>query len=180
MSTELKLTKLDRIFLVNQMRIMEALYPEEAPELSVHREAIERGYELLYGLDFESIYDGDSTMSAEESREVWDTMDMFDAIERSISEDIDTSGYSVTKFAGYDGNYESKFMAFARYTVERLKRFEYLPMNRPGYWNSHMPMRDIYKRMLAIWQQSPSGERFSMSPVQLKAVLSAAAYPGLS
>ena len=75
MSTELKLSKLERIILTNQLKILEALYPDEATQLSVQREGLERGYELLYGLDFEYIYDGDDVMAPDESREVWDTMD---------------------------------------------------------------------------------------------------------
>lgn len=48
MSDEMKLTRMERIVLVNQLRIMEALYPDEASQLGVQREALERGYELLY------------------------------------------------------------------------------------------------------------------------------------
>jgi uncharacterized protein YfbU (UPF0304 family) len=81
------------------------------------------------------------------------------------------------KFAGYDGNNEAKFMSFARFTVERLKRFEYVPMQKPGYWNSHMPVRDIYGRMLAEWIKEPMPERMTMSEARLKAVLAAAIHP---
>lgn len=178
MSDEMKLTRMDRIVLVNQLRIMEALYPDEAPQLGVQREALERGYELLYSWDFEHVYDGDAKMTADESREVWDTMDMFDAIERAMPEDFDCSRFPTTKFAGYDGNNEAKFMSFARFTVERLKRFEYLPMQRPGHWNSHMPVRDMYRRMLAEWRLTPPAERFDLPLETLERVLGAAAYPG--
>jgi uncharacterized protein YfbU (UPF0304 family) len=177
MPNELNLTKLDRIFLINQLRILEVLCPDEASQLSVQREALERGYELLYDLDFEHIYDGDSKMTVCESREVWDTMDMFGAIERSMPENMDVSNFSMTKFAGYDGNNESKFMSFAQFTVERLKRFEHVPMQRPGYWNSHRPVRETYRRMLEKWTEVPSSERFTMSPEQVMLVLRAAIHP---
>ena len=59
MADELKLTKLDRIFLVNQIMILERPYPDEAESLSVQREAIAHGYEILYAGDFEHMYDGD-------------------------------------------------------------------------------------------------------------------------
>ncbi|MCA3723246.1 MAG: YfbU family protein [Phenylobacterium sp.] len=174
MMDELKLTKLDRIFLINQLRILEFIRPDEASQLSVQREALERGYELLYDFDFDYIADGDSKMSADECREVWDTMDMFDAIGRSMSEDIDVSNISMTKFLGYDGNNESKFMSFAQFTVERLKRFEYVPMQRQGYWNSHGPVRETYRRMLEKWKEVPNSERFTMSSEQVIRVLTAA------
>jgi hypothetical protein len=177
MSADLVLSKLDRILLVNQLRILEALYPDEAADLGVQRESLERGYEMLYAWYYESIYDGDDKMTADESREVWETMDMFDAIDRSAPKDLDRSKYPVTKFAGYDGNNESKFMAFARFTVERLKRFEYLPLVKDGYWNSHAPMRDIYARMLEEWNRIPLESRFQLSDDQLNRVLSAAIHP---
>lgn len=177
MLDELNLTKLDRILLVNQLRILEGLYPDEASQLSVQREVLERGYEMLYALDFQYIYDGDNKMTAEECQEVWDTMEMFDAIGRSMQEGQDVAGFPVTKFVGYDGNNEGKFLSFAQFTVERLKRFEYVPMERPGYWNSHMPIRDKYRRMLKEWKKSPKPGRFSMSPEQLNLVLTAAIHP---
>lgn len=174
MSERLELTKLDRIFLANQLKILEALYPDEAKHLAVQRDALERGYELLYGGDYDYIYDGDEKMSAEESLEVWDTMDMFDAIGRSMPTELDVSDYPVTKFAGYDGNSETKFMSFARFTVERLNRFEYVPMQKQGYWNSHMPMRGIYRRMLNEWKAVPQAQRFTLTKHQLITVLAAA------
>lgn len=177
MSDDIKLTKLDRIFLVNQFRILEALYPDEADQMAIQREALERGYEMLYAWDTENIYDGDEVMTVEESKEVFDTMDMFDAIDRSMPADFDSTGYSFTKFAGYDGNNESKFMGFAQFTVERLGRFEYLPMQRKGYWNSHMPVRETYQRMLAEWKQVPTEKRFEMPIEDLKRVLAAAIHP---
>jgi len=177
MANDLKLTKLDRIFLTNQLRIMEALYPDEAKDFAIQREALERGYEMLYSWNFEYIYDGADVMTEEESREVWDTLDMFAAIGRSIPEDMDISMYPVTKFLGYDGNNETKFLSFAQYTVERLQRFEYVPMASPRYWNSHMPVREIYGRMLGVWKQQSPAERVSLSRDQLERILGAAVHP---
>lgn len=177
MAEELTLSKRDRIFLVNQIRILEALYPEDAESLSVQREALERGYEMLYAWDVEHIYDGDDKMNVEESKEVWDTMDMFDAIGRSAGDSFDYSKFPLTKFAGYDGNNEGKFMSFAQFTVERLKRFEYVPMQKEGDFNSHMPVREVYGRMLNEWKKLPSTKRFHMSFNELETVLGAAVHP---
>lgn len=177
MPNDLKLSKLDRIFLTNQLRIMEALYPDEAAGFSIQREALERGYEMLYSWDFEYIYDGGDVMTEEESREVWDTLDMFDAIGRAIPADMDTSKYPVTKFMGYDGNNETKFLSFAQFTVERLQRFEYVPMASPKYWNSHMPVRPMYRRMLEVWKEQPPIERVNLTRERLEQVLAAAINP---
>lgn len=179
MSESKKLTRLDRYFLSNQLRILEALYPEEAKDIAVRRESIERGYEMLYDWDMDYIYDGDDKMTVEESKEVWDTMDMFDAIGRALEElgaDV-AKGMPVVQFCGYDGNNESKFMSFAAFTVERLGRFEYLPMAKKGYWNSHMPIRPIYQRMLMEWHKISELQRSDLSKDQLIAILKAAIHP---
>lgn len=175
------LTRLDRYNISNQLRILEALYPDEAKDFALKREAIERGYEMLYGWDMDHIYDGDDIMTVEESKEVWDTMDMFDAIDRSLKNlHLDPNildGLPLKQFAGYDGNNETKFMSFAAFTVERLERFTYLPMARKGYWNSHTPMRPVYQRMLQVWRQVPSPKSFEMTEQQVLAVLRAAKHP---
>jgi uncharacterized protein YfbU (UPF0304 family) len=174
-----KLSRLDRLFLSNQMRILEALYPNDADDIAVQREAIERGYEMLYGWDMDHIYDGDDVMTAAESSEVWDTLDMFDAINRFVSrtDDEEIKNSPFTKFMGYDGNNEGKFMAFTAYTIERLKRFEFVPTPKKNYWNSHMPVREIYQRMLEEWRKTPRERRFDLTVAEAKAILAAAVHP---
>ncbi len=39
----------DRIIISNQLRILEALYPDEADWYANHRKAVEQGYKLHYG-----------------------------------------------------------------------------------------------------------------------------------
>src|SRR3546814_2004917 len=76
-----KLIRKERLFLSNQMRILEALYPEEAQYISTQRVAVERGYEFLYDFELMShIYEGDDTLSSDEAKEVWDTLEMFGAL----------------------------------------------------------------------------------------------------
>ena len=45
------LSRHERLFLYNQYKILEALYPGEAEYYSVKREALEYGYEIEYDLD---------------------------------------------------------------------------------------------------------------------------------
>ncbi len=77
----------------NQLRILEALYPEEAESLAVQREANERDYEYVY--DINSPIDTD-TMDESECREVWDTLDMFRAIDNSIRK-LNTDAFNTTR-----------------------------------------------------------------------------------
>jgi uncharacterized protein YfbU (UPF0304 family) len=179
MADKIQLSRLERYSLSNQLRILEVLYPDEAKALAVQREAIERGYEMIYSWYFEHIYDGSDVMTEEESKEVWDTFEMFDAIHRSIDalQASDLASHNASKFRGYDGNSETKFMTFAEFTVERLERFDYLPMARKGHWNSHMPMRDVYARMLKEWKKVPRERRFELSRAEVEAILGASVYP---
>lgn len=153
-----RFTKLERYMITNQLRILEALYPDEADHFAVQRAIFEQGYEMLYGWQLDHIYDGQDVMTREECSEVWDTMDMFVSLERAGSQ---------MKFQGYDGNNESKFMAFAAFTVERLERFTHLPMEQPGYWNSHSPVREMYQRMLERWRALPAPGRYRLSAEQV-------------
>ena len=168
----MELSLLERWMVSNQLRILEALYPEDAEDLAIQREAIECGYEFAYGINLPVDPD---TMTDADGREVWDTLDMFRAIENSIRElgtdDLET--HPDRKFCGYDGNNETKFMAFTSYTVERLERWT----EQSGDFNSHAPMRPKYKHMLKVWKGFLVKERFNMNQGQVQAVLDAARQP---
>ena len=173
---DFKLTTLDRLVLSNQYRILEALYPDEAETLAIRREAIENGYEILYALDMDYIYDGEGIMTREESLEVWDTLDMFHALKISavrlnildwLSEQRNST------FQGYDGNNETKFMAFAAFTIQQLNRFQYLDLPDDEYFNSHSPMRPIYNKMQRIWKPVPSSNRFELSKDEIRNIIGA-------
>ncbi len=175
----MEISKLDRYFLSNQLRILEALYPQEAGELAVQREAIEEGYSFVYDMGMDHILDGKDAMTPEESKEVWEVMDMFLSIDRTIKnlnlEHLHDE--HSTRFRGYDGNNESKFMGFAAFTVERLKRFTHLPLNEELYFNSHAPMRQTYNRMLVEWRKIGYPQRFPMNEADLMRVLDARIHP---
>lgn len=172
----MELSKLERYYLSNQLRILEALYPDEANEFAVQREAIEQGYSFVYEMGMDYILEGDDAMSPVESKEVWETMDMFLSIDRTINELSLENLHSkyFTRFRGYDGNNESKFMGFAAFTVERLGRFAHLPLKEELYFNSHMPTRQVYSRMLTEWRKIDYGRRFPMKKEDLIKVLEAA------
>ena len=179
MTQAVKLTRLERYSLSLQLRLLEAAYPDEADAFSKTREALENGYEMLYGWDMEYIVDGDDVMSSDECKEVWDTLEMFDAIDRATqnSSDPEIADSAFTQFMGYDGNNETKFMSFARFTMERMGRFDYLRMPKDKYWNSHMPVLETYRRMLAEWRTVDRHSRMNLGADDLKRILSAAVHP---
>lgn len=174
----MELTRKDRLFLVNQYKILEKLDPELSDYYSKTIEILENGYEYLYDFGIEHIHDGSDVMSEAECKEVWETMDMFDSIDRSLQDipeaDIDRTFAS---FKGYDGNREGKFLGFSEFTVNRDKRFTYLKLPKENYFNSHMPMRDIYARMLAEWRKIPPAQRYQMRKEKITSILDAAIHP---
>ena len=113
----MKLSRVERWTLANQYRILEALYPKEAKDHCEAREAIERGYELHYGEIAEFVYDDQESMTESECREVLDTLSMFDALKRGMASATPRPNVESwrVEFAGFDGNNESKQLAYAKY-----------------------------------------------------------------
>lgn len=173
-----QLSKIERIQLINQHRILQKLYPEEAKYNEKAIEILSNGYEYLYDEIYQFIYDGDDVMSDAECKEVWDTLSMFDSIDRTIEElGLEHDTRIFTKFMGYDGNNEGKFLGFAEFTIMKDRRFTSLPLNKENYFNSHMPVREIYGRMLDAWQSIDPYSRYPMTKENLDKVLEAANYP---
>jgi len=171
---KLEISKLERYKLINQLLILEALYPQESGEFAKQREIFENGYELLYDSVMEYIADGEDTLSSEECSEVWDVLDMFEGIYRSIenaNKSFEDFGPNA-KFDGYDGNNETKFMGFSEFTVRKEGRWTYLPLSNDDYFNSHSPRRGRYNQMLNKFRNFPRGERYSLSEEQLNDLLS--------
>lgn len=168
---DMELTKKERLAFIYQLRILEALYPDEATDFAHKRTALEDGYALHYEWLTETLNDD---MSAEECREVLDILDMYRAItfglEKLVEGDV-LREHRLTKFLGFDGNNEGQHMAYVRYLIMDLDRFEELKHGKLPSFNSHMPMLGTYRAMLARWE--PIANKFELSRDQLAAVLGA-------
>jgi uncharacterized protein len=170
----------ERFIISNQLKILEALYPDEAQYYSQHRTAFEEGYESHYDWAMEHI--SSVTLKEDVTREIIDTLDMYRAIYfYQRDHGIDGLNEYALKFSGYDGNdsFESKMMGYARYFVVELKRFKEVLEKQGEHFdfNSHAIMREKYQRMLAIWKGIPAGmkegERHKLTIAQLKSILEA-------
>jgi uncharacterized protein YfbU (UPF0304 family) len=148
----MKLDKKERLALVNQFLILEKLYPEEADYHAKHRQAIAEGYELHYDWIFEGLWDG---LSKEECKLVLDILDMYRALHFASlkSENKELKEHYWLKFKGFDGNNESSYMAYCRYFIVDLERFDELRYDQeiPDL-NSHMPSVPKYSSMLELWK----------------------------
>ena len=147
----MELTKKERLGFIYQLRILEALYPDDADHYAKHRTALEEGYALQYDWLLENVADD---MSEAKCRQVLDILDMYRAITFRLSEmpaDDPLREHHLAKFTGFDGNNETRQMAYARYFVVDLDRYSELRQDEYPYFNSHCPMLSTYETMLERW-----------------------------
>ncbi len=172
MSDDYALTKSERLILINQLLILEALHPAERDSLKQHREILEEGYEIFYG-DYVFGFVRDEGPSLEECQEVLDTLDMFEAIRHGLLENSRLWKNPYSRFSGYDGNLEPEFMAFAKFTIETLEKYQDFSNKGNDFCNSHIPMREIYLGMLEEWKKLSRAERYILSEDQVEKILNA-------
>lgn len=143
------LSKKDRLLLINQYRILAALEKDDASHYNELIKILENGYSIFYSMVDEWISED---MSEREGRFVLEILDLYRAVEdvkrKSKSKKLEDHNYSF--FMGFDGNNETKYMAFSRFLVQEQGKFreqeKYLRKN--DNMNSHMPMIPKYQRML--------------------------------
>ena len=147
----MKLDKKERLNLIHQFLILEKLYPEEADYYASNRKALEEGYELHYDWIFQNLWDD---LSAEECKKVLNILDMYRAINFSSTKinNERLNGHYWLKFKGFDGNEETEYMAYCRYFIVDLDRFEELRYNQeiPDF-NTHFNAMPKYTAMLNRW-----------------------------
>lgn len=167
----MKLSKKERLSFIYQLRILEALYPEEADHYAKSRTALEEGYSLHYAWLVDHLYDD---LTEEQCREVLSILDMYRAITFSLAklEKSDAlNSHHLAKFVGFDGNNETHLMSYARYFIVDLDRFSELKYDEYPYFNSHCPMLGTYRKMLELW--SSVGKGYELSREQLAVLLGA-------
>ncbi len=167
----MELSKKDRLILINQLLILEKLYPEEADYYEKHRLALQQGFALHYEWIVENVWDD---LSEADCRSVLNALDVYRAIFYSFDKLDAKDGLTEeeVRFPGFDGNNESQHLAYARYFIVDLGRYEELRRGQeyPGF-NSHCPMLDTYSRMHEQWESW--GRPLPMSPEKIKALLEA-------
>jgi len=116
-------------------------------------EVLKNGYALHYDELFGLIC-GDE-VSINECKEVLDILEMYSSIIRSYTKlDKSKLDYASIAFPGFDGNNENKQLAYANFFLYTLNRYEEIRSNlRNGDLNSHESVLDIYRAMLAKWNE---------------------------
>lgn len=144
------LSESERIILSNQYKILEQLYPDEAETHKKNREIIDNGYTLNYK-EVSPLIDGE--LSNRECNEVLEILAMHSVLHFSYQGLDDKEGITI-RFSGFDGNKETKQMAYARFYINELQEYtELIEIVQSPDFNSHCPTLQLYRLMLDEWEK---------------------------
>lgn len=172
-----KLTKFERLSLVNQYRILAKLDPDEAASYERLVDIFEWGYASEYHCAFESFSE---EMTQEEAQETMDTLEMYTCLQRAQGElaPAEVKGIEDDEFLfpGWDGNNTggSRKMGFAS-LLQKQGRWTTVATRGPGTFNSHVPDFGQYDRMLQVWRQAAN--RFELTGDEVRRILAAFVHP---
>jgi len=166
----MKLSVVERMILANQYHILEGLYPQQARSFKEAREALEQGYEAHYD-HAQHMMPGHSgeeaVMTTEECEEVQNILYMFSVLQSSYLKLPDQAGITPTdlEFSGFDGNNETKWMAYTLYFCTS-DGGRYADLNRADDFNSHRPMLTKYRHMVREWGRSADKDLLTKEDLQ--------------
>ncbi len=164
----LNLTDVERRILINQSRILAALYPLEAPDFERAVEILAEGYQegwqdvVMKGLK--------APYLKEEMNFVYHVLAMYDWLQKSyyalsVEDKLQLKERTLV-FPGFEPKAERRHLSYATFLIDNLDRFAFVEVMRP--LGAPMPMRDIYEEML---KGLPSFGADVLSAAQLKAVI---------
>ncbi len=144
----LNLTDVERRILINQSRILAALYPLEASEferaIKILSEGYQEGYQeiVLHGLK--------PSFTKEEMNFVYQVLEMYDWLQKSyyaltFEQKLQLKEQTLI-FPGFCPETESSHIAYATFLLENLDRFSYVEVRKPLH--APQPMHDVYHEML--------------------------------
>lgn len=145
----MKLTKKDRVLLINQYRILATLNKDEESHYKELITILENGYEIFYSMIDQWVSED---VPSDKGVFVLDILDLYRSIEiiKKTTKDDRIIDHSFSIFPGFDGNNETEYMSFCRFLIEIQGKYQeqqpYLLKN--DNLNSHMPMVQKYQRML--------------------------------
>jgi uncharacterized protein YfbU (UPF0304 family) len=166
----MQLTRLERLMLANQYRMLEVLVPDEADSYARYREALEWGYEAEYEGIAKNVYP--DALSGEACAEVVNILDMFSALKRAYGRLDDKPDVIWIEFPGFSGNDETMQLAYAQFFCDK-GRFQDLDRG-PDNFNGHIPVLPAYRRMLGEWLPMPAEQRYNLTRDDIVRITSAA------
>ncbi len=171
----MKLTRIERWILSNQMRILEILDPNEAKYYATAGEALRSGYEIAYEWLTQSLNCEPHTMNEEECREVLDILNLFRALDASGASGKVTKddGWTI-RFEGFDANNDKQW-GFCRYLIESEGKFQELSVKGKNPNSHSVASLDRYRRQLAIYKRVGSPPK--LTDEEIKEISAAAVHP---
>lgn len=154
MANEIPDSLFKRMVLANQYRILARL---DVDERDFWQRAVERAIE---GWPVEDLPDVEiirsyarDALTKEDQHFVLDALQVFELIQDGERKGYRPKrGHAFTEFPGFDGNNETKLMAYARQAVSVERRFESVRRMFDDF-NSHMPTVELYQRMISAWER---------------------------
>lgn len=154
MSNEIPDGLFKRLVLANQYSILRHLdvdstdYWESAVRKAVEGWPVE---DLPYVEEIQSYLR--NALTREDQHFVLDALNVFELIQDGLKLGLLPKRDNATvKFPGFDGNTETKLMAYAKYAVNEEHRFESVERYFDDF-NAHIPMIEMYQRMIRVWEQ---------------------------
>jgi uncharacterized protein YfbU (UPF0304 family) len=146
----INITDVERRVLINQARILAALYPLEARQFERAVEILSEGYHeawedvILSGLK--------KPFLKEDMNFIYQTLEMYDWLQKSyyalsLDEKLRLPERSVI-FPGFDPKEEPRHLSYCRFLLENLERFAFV--ESADRLIAEQPMREIYERMLHL------------------------------
>lgn len=175
---KLQLSAKDRIFLSNQYRILEKLYPEDAESFKKNQEIVDSGYEAHY--DSLNVSVMECRITSEQCNEVRDILEMYRALYNSYT-NLGNNQISKTEiqFPGFDGNGErgaEGYLGYARFLIQIEGKWQETLEDRPQFdVNSHSSVLDMYRRMLNAWQKTD--KKIKLSLTEMESILAEKTHP---
>lgn len=142
------LTKLERRMLCNQYQILCDLNKDDTYRSKYYMRLVEifqSGYIDLYDEAFENLSE---ELPTEISQEVLSILEMHRALRYALGRNPDPADLERIKFLGFDGNYETAHLLFAKFFCDGGERYGELMIV-----NSHHSTLNRYRRMLKEWER---------------------------
>jgi uncharacterized protein YfbU (UPF0304 family) len=160
----LQLSLKDRLFLSNQYRILECLDPGAVAHHRHNREIVEKGYEVRYPALAETFRAG---IDIDLCREALDILDMFALLGLSYDAAGAPAGVDrlALRFDGFNADFEEELLAYVRYFILKLDRYPSLRASDDDNFAARAPMLEVYRRMLAVWDEIGRGRLMTSAEI---------------
>lgn len=155
MGEAVKLSRVERVILANQFRILAALYPDEKTDFDGREEVMREGLVGAYDWALNVVVPDVDAMPQEICDEVADILEMYSALRNSYSRIEDKSGIpdDLLTFEGFDVYKEIPHHYYAEFLLHHKGgEFTGLWDERKGI-GSLSPKLPGYRAMLTVWRQ---------------------------